>query len=166
MLNEVPKAIMRAARLVTLNHPNAMDGTAHRKRLNRVAPGNDTMGGNPTVGGMGLLDGEDEADFTYELLGDVKVVFAGVFQGEGNNWLDSDDGINYPQMPIEAIIECTLDPEHDDYFTVEKPDYIAVEPGGGSVLIYEVVGVTGTVNVPPYTRKYILAARSDSDVGI
>lgn len=164
MLNGVPEAINSATRLITLNHPNAMDGVAFRKQVLRTA-GN-SLGGLPTVGGMGSLDSEDESDYEYQELGDIRIVFAGIFQGEGNNWMDAETGINYPAMPIEALIECVANPTDPDAFVVKKSDRISVEPGGGTVLIYEVIGVTGNVNIPPYTRKFVLAARSDSEVGI
>lgn len=164
MLTGVPAQINRSARLVTLRHPNAMDCTVWGKTIKRTAPTN--MGGLPTVGGLGLLDGEDEADYEYTEKGDGKIVFTGQYVGEGANWNDLDIGPIYGELPKEALIECILDPDDENYFTVAKPDIISVEPGGGIVLIYEVTGENSTVNLPPYTRRFILAARSDTDFGI
>lgn len=165
MLNNVPTQMRRSGRLVTLKHPNSMDCTVWRKTVTRPAD-TGTMGGLPNVGGMGLLDGEDEADYDYEELGDAKIVFTGIYTGEGANWNDADTGLNYPAPPQEALIECVLDPSDPNYFTVEKPDRITVEPGGGIILPFEVLGESSAVNIPPYVRKYILAARSDSEVGV
>lgn len=165
MLNGVPTAIQRSGRLVTLRHPNAMNCTVWRKRLLRPDTEGE-MGGIPTIGGVGVLDGEDEADYEYDELGDAKIVFAGIYQGEGANWNDADTGLIQPAMPVEALIECVLNPDDPDYFVTAKPDRISVEPGGGIVLVFEVLGENGTVNIPPYVRRYILAARSDSDAGI
>lgn len=167
MLNNVPIQIARSARLVTLRHPNAMDCSVWRKQVNRVSSDvPPTMGGAPTIGGLGVLDSEDEADFDYADIGNAKIVFAGVYQGEGSNWLDSDTGLNYPSGAMEALIECVLDPGDADYFEPGKPDMITVEPGGGIAMFYEVIGETGSVNIPPYTKRYILAPRNDADVGI
>lgn len=163
MLTNVPSAISRAGRLVTLRHPNAMDCSVWRKHLRRQPESPDAqLGSVPDVGGLGVLDGEDEADFEYRPVGDAKILFAGIWQGEGANWNDADTGLNYSQPPMEAMIEFV--DETDDY--VRKPDRISVEPGGGVVLIYEVLGENSSVNIPPYVRRYILAARSDQEAGI
>lgn len=165
MLTNVPTQMRRSGRLVTLKHPNAMDCTVWRKTVLRPADSG-TMGGLPNVGGMGLLDAEDEADYDYTEVGDAKIVFIGVWTGEGSNWNDADTGLIYPPPPQEALIECVLDPSDPNFFTTEKPDRISVEPGGGIVLVFEVAGESGNVMIPPYTRKYILTARSDSEAGI
>lgn len=162
MLNRVPTAISRAARIVTLRHPNAMDCTIYRKRLNRTAPPDETMGEIANVGGIGVLDGEDEADFDYEVVGDARIVFAEPWQDDGANWNDVDSGVIYDKAPKLAMIEFVS--ETDGY--IRKPDIVSVEPGGGIVLVYEVLGENGNVAIPPYTRRYILAARSDQNVGI
>lgn len=161
MLKNVPTAINRASRLVTLRHPNAMDCTVWRKKMLRNDEQTD-LGGIPTLGGVGVLDTEDEANYDYDELAEAKIVFAGQFQGDGANWNDVDSGLIVSQQPLEALIEFT-DPELDDY--VRKPDRIAVSPGGGIVLIFEVLGESGSVNIPPYTRRYIIAPRSDDDAG-
>ena len=167
MLNQVPIQIQRSARQVTLRHPNAMDCTVWRKVINRVSADTPaTIGGLPTIGGLGVLDSEDEADFDWQPKGDAKIVMAGVFQAEGGNTVDTDNGLLYPAPPIEALIECILDPGDPDFFMADKPDMVTVEPGGGVVLTYEVTGVQGNVNIPPYTRRYILAPRSDMNVGM
>lgn len=161
MLNNVPMATARAARLVTLRHPNAIDCTVWRKKLLRPAVG-ESLGDVPNIGGLGVLDAEDEAAYEFEAVGDAKIVFAGTWAAEGANWNDADTGVIYDQAPREALIEFIE--KTDDY--VRKPDRISVEPGGGLVLIYEVLGESSSMAIPPYTRKYILAARSDSEVGI
>lgn len=165
MLNRVPTAIARAGRIVTLRHPNAMDCTVWRKRLLRTPdPAGAEMGGIPTIGGIGVLDGEDEAHYEYDPVGDAKIVFSGVWDGmnDGSNWNDADTGLIAPRPPITAMIE--LINEADGY--VQKPDRITVEPGGGLVLAYEVLGESGSVNIPPYTRRYLLVQRSDAEVGV
>lgn len=167
MLNNVPTQINRSVRLVTLRHPNAMDCTVWRKQVNRTAAAEPLeMGGLPTLGGLGMLDSEDEADFSFVELGDAKIVFAGQFLGEGANWNDAETGLNYPAPPMEALIECLVEPGQPGYFLPDKPDMVSVEPGNGMVVLYEVIGATGSVNIPPYTRKLVLAPRQDQNVGI
>lgn len=163
MLTTVPAAIARAGRAVTLRHRNSMHCTVWRKRLLREPDGPDaSLGSVPNIGGLGVLDGEDEADYEYEVVGDAKILFTGIWQGDGANWNDADTGPNYNQAPVEALIEFVV--ETADY--VRKPDQIMVEPGGGIVLPFEVIGESSSVNIPPYVRRFILAARSDATVGI
>lgn len=164
MLNNVPKAVARASRLVTLRHPNAIDCTVMRKKLLRPESG-ESLGDVPNIGGLGVLDAEDEADYQYEPVGDAKILFSGVWDTQGSNWNDGDTGVIYDQAPREACIEFVDEGlAAADY--VRKPDMISVEPGGGIVLIYEVLGESSSIAIPPYTRKYMLAARSDSTAGI
>lgn len=162
MLNSVPAAVRRAGRIVTLRHPNSMDCTVWRKVLLRTGAVGDELGGIPNIGGIGVLDGEDEANFDYELVGDAKILFSGIWQDESANWNDADTGVIYDQAPKMAMIEFVE--EIEDY--VRKSDRISVEPGGGIVLPYEVIGEGSPMNIPPYTRRYMLAARSDSAAGI
>lgn len=162
MLNSVPNAVQRAGRIVTLRHPNAMDCTVWRKVLLRTGPAGDELGGIPNIGGIGVLDGEDEANYDYEPVGDAKIVFAGIWTDEGANWNDADTGVIYDQAPKIAMIEFIQ--ETDDF--VRKSDRISVEPGGGIVLPYEVLGEGSPMNIPPYVRRYMLAARSDSTTGV
>lgn len=168
MLNNVPTQVNRSTRLVTLRHPNAMDCAVFKKVVNRLpdtAPPDDEMGGLPTIGGLGVLNSDDEADFTYELRGEAKVLFTGIFQYEQGNTLDDDTGLNYRE-PSEACIECLVDPSDPDYFIADKNDLVTVMPGAGIVMTYEVVAVSGNIQIPPYVRKYALEARQDQNVGI
>lgn len=162
MLNIVPSTINASRRLVVLNHPNSFDAELWRKKVTRTelagtAP-NDTLGGLPTLGGLGVLTSEDEAEVDYEQIGDVKVLFGGIYQGSAE--FDTDDGL-VPEQLKEAQIECILQPTDPLFVTPDKNDLVMVTPGGGIVLPFEVMGETGTVNIPPYTRKYILNARDD-----
>lgn len=161
MLNSVPKATARAARMVTLRHPNAIDCTVWRKTLQRPTEG-ESVGGVPSIGGMGLLDAEDEAEYTYTVVGDAKVLMGGTWDDQASNWNDADTGVIYDKAPREAMIE--MIDEANGY--VQKPDRITLEPGGGITLVYEVLGEGSSMAIPPYTRSYMIAARSDSEVGI
>lgn len=163
MLNKVPEVIRRAGRIVTLRHPNSMNCTIWRKRLRRDETSG-TLGDMPNIGGVGVLDSEDEADFDYEPIGDAKIVFSGVWQGSGANWNDADTGVLYnADAPLEALIEFVDDSCGHE---VQKNDRISIEPGSGIVLIYAVIGENSSVAIPPYVRKFILAERSDFDVGV
>lgn len=162
MLSIVPQTINASRRLVVLNHPNSMECEVWRRQVQRTAlvgdAPNDRLGGAPTIGGLGVLSAEDESEVTWIQIGDAKVLFGGIFQGTSE--MDADNGL-IPVQQSEAQIECILGAQDAGYFTVDRNDLIMALPGGGIVLTFEVVGETGSVNIPPYTRKYILNARDD-----
>jgi hypothetical protein len=164
MLNNVPKTVNKSARIVVLRHPNAMDCQVWRKVVNR--PDEPAAGGGlpvrvdslPTIGGLGSTSKEDEADIDYELLGDAKAILTGIFAG--NSLMDADDAIEPTVPQQEALVESVDAPESGG-FVVDKDDLVLLTPGGGVVLPFEVVDVIGTVNVPPYTRKFVLQPRDN-----
>ena len=153
MLNNVPLAIRRSVRAVTLNHPNRMTCTVYRKVITRTAP--DTLGGLPTLGGLGVLEDDDEADFDYQSLGDGVVVMLQVYQGgfrsDDNSLLDN---------PNTSQQETLLKPLIDDAFTPKKHDLVSIVIGD-ALLPYEITDITGTVNIPPFTQKYVLQLRDE-----
>ena len=153
MLNNVPLAIRRSVRAVTLNHPNRMTCTVYRKVITRTAP--DTLGGLPTLGGLGVLEDDDEADFDYQSLGDGVVVMLQVYQGgfrsDDNSLLDN---------PNTSQQETLLEPLIDDGFTPKKHDLVSIVIGD-AVLPYEITDIMGTVNIPPFTQKYVLQLRDE-----
>lgn len=167
MLNRVPEQIKRSARLVALRHPNAINATLFYKELNRTPDGTPPeFGGIPTIGGVGVLDSEDEADFDYLEGPPCKVVFGGQYMGDFGNIRDNDASSIYRDMPVEAIVECALDPSDPDYRVPDKNDLLILDYGSGVVMTYEVIGPTSTVEIPPYTRKYALAPRQDAENGM
>lgn len=156
MINSVPVAISNAARTVTLKHPNSQDCVVYRKVLDRVAPDGSTEGGLPTLGGLGVLTPEDEDSFSYQPLGDGKVLITSHFEGT-LDLTDRGDAIAPDTQLLEALIEAVDVPG----FSVLKSDLIAVMPGGGVVIAYEVVGTTSAVGIYPYAEKWVLAPRDE-----
>lgn len=90
----------------------------------------------------------------------------GLYQGATGNWNLSDTGLTYPEGVIEALVERVAAPADASYFRCEKYDNIMVMLGNGFVVPFEVVEITGNVNMPPYVRKYHLNPRSDLARGI
>lgn len=167
MLNNVSVQVNRSNRMATLRHPNAADCTVLRKTVNRVSTDDpDTFSGLPTIGGLGVLDSEDEANYSYAEIGEARVVMMGQFQTQGGNWNDADDGLTYPELPIEALIECVLNPEEAGFFVASKHDVLIVDMGLGIVIPYEITGETGSINLPPYTKRFLLQPRHDDTTGI
>lgn len=160
MLTAVPEQASRAARQVVMFHPNSMNCVVFRKVLLRTA--DEAVGGVPSIGGMGLLDSEDEAAYEYQEVGEGKILFSGTYTASPGNVIDSDDGITY----AEGVMECSVEPKVEGAFLADKNDYIQVLPGNGFVMPYQVVGVTSPTSIPPYVRKLIVEPRQDELHGI
>lgn len=160
MLTAVPEQASRAARQVVIHHPNSIPCVVFRKKALRTAA--ESIGGLPSVGGMGLLDSEDEAAYEYEELGEGKVLFSGVYSASPGNVIDSDDGVSY----AEGVMECRVEPLVEGAFMVDKHDQIQALPGNGFVISYEVVGITSPTSIPPYVRKLLVEPRQDEQVGL
>jgi hypothetical protein len=160
-ITQVPIRIMQAARTVTLKHPNSMDCVVYRKVLKRTA--DETMGGLPTLGGLGVLKNEDEPEFEYTQLGMGRILITSRYDG-GADMTDRGDAI-VPSEPMqEAQIVC-LDVEVDGVKQPgpdpQKGDLVGVMPGGGVLIGFEIVGVTGSVAIYPYTTKFVIAPRDE-----
>lgn len=170
MLNSVPIAVSGNTRQVVLRHPNTMPCTVFRKVVTRVEPQSDTdpesptpndpsvMGGMPTLGGMGVLRSEDEADFEYVPLGEGRCLFAGPYVPNDLN--ERDDAVLQQPMQ-EAQVESLAAPGTPDHFVADIGHLVLITPGLGVVLAYEVATATGMSNIPPYVRKLVLNPRDD-----
>ena len=164
MLNRVPELVARNARKVTLRHPNAIDCVVWRKSVTRTDTA--TVGGLPTLGGLTVLESEDESQYEYTELGEAKMLF-GQYEASLNNTLDDSSTLNYAPMPITNVqIECVLEASDPDYFTPERYDLVISMPSADIVIPFEIADVQGTIAIPPYTRRYTITARSDIDNGI
>jgi hypothetical protein len=140
-----------------------MDCIVWRKQVNRTAP---EIAGAPTLGGMFVMDSEDEHDYEYEELGEGRIKILQVFQTEGGNFQDGDQSLLYAGSQIEALIEPVADISSDDYFQADKHDLVTVDLGAGVIQTYQIVGLTGNVNIPPFTVRFVLNPRQDENVGI
>ena len=82
MLTQINERIQKAARVMAMKHPNAVDVTVFRKVVTREAEtkeqGNDTESFDDdllTIGGAGVMSIRDDADFEPELLGAGRMLF-------------------------------------------------------------------------------------------
>ncbi|NDI85076.1 hypothetical protein [Undibacterium crateris] len=157
MLNSIPKQIAKGARSVTLKHPNAFDCDAYRKVLSRGSDGQ--MGGVPTMGGLGVLDSEDEDDVDWHLLGDCKMLQVGTFEPSSFNDRETTLDVKYTQMI--ALIESLADPDTKEYFIADKHDVIFINISESVAIGFEIVDIIGDINIAPYTRKYVLEKRDE-----
>lgn len=160
-ITQVPIKIMQAARTVTLKHPNSMDCVVYRKVLKRTA--DETMGGLPTLGGLGVLKNEDEPEFEYQQLGPGRILITSRYDG-GNDMTDRGDAIVPSESMQEAQIVCldvVVDGIKQPGPDPQKGDLVGVMPGGGVLIGFEIVGVTGSVAIYPYTTKFVIAPRDE-----
>ena len=107
----------------------------------------------PTIGGLGVLNDEDETDFEYQELGDASLVFYSyikvVLEAMITHLLDNP---NTPQQ------EASIEPMIENEFVPRKQDIVNVVIGD-DFAFYEITEIAGTVNIPPFTQKYIFAAK-------
>jgi len=140
VLNNVPTAINSMARNVVLNHPNAYNVVIMRKQVNRA--------GGATIGGMAVMDSEDEDDISYSLLGNAFALqtetYADGFMMERLDAAQS--GASEERYLIE--------PEILGAFTIKKHD-IMYKIIGNVRLAYEINNIEATGNIAPYNYRYV-----------
>ena len=162
MLNNVPKQVNRAVRMTTIRHPNAMTCVLWKKELLRKPDSTpEHFGGMATIGGAGVLESEDEADYKYVELCEARVVFSDRYIAASSNMIDTDNGLNFPADMREAMIEPIAAPGEPGWYLPEKPMVLTCFPGNKVVVTYQIVGVTGNIEIAPYTRKYLLNPMND-----
>lgn len=160
MLNNVAIAINKANRQRTLREPNALDCVLFTKQVDRVGEGN-AFDGAPTLGGAGMLSSEDEVNYSWVIAGDARIHFAQGFAAPLGNMADSGGRLDFEEQVLEASIEPILNPGAEGYVQPDRQMLVAVLVGGGVIVNYQIVDVTGSVNIHPYTRKYLLNPRPD-----
>ncbi len=163
MLTNVPAAINHSTRQVVLRHPNGMPCIVWRKSVTRTetdpnSGAESTMGGSPTLGGMGVLKSEDESEFEYVELGAGKMLFSGPY--EQQDMVERDNSLVQATMQL-AVVESLAEPGASGYFVSDVGDLVLLDVGLSVFLAYTVEAVTGNVNIPPYTRKLVLNPRDD-----
>lgn len=162
MLTSVPKAITAASRRVTLAHPNSFSCIVSRRVVKRVeldGQGQPSeMGASPTLGGLGVLRSEDEAEIEYVELGPAKLKFSG--QLPGQDIIERDNG-TLPAQQSEVTMYCLADEGEPGYFVPDTNDLVAVDMGLGVVMAFEIEKPVSSVMIAPYTRRYLLNLRDD-----
>jgi hypothetical protein len=160
MLSNVPQAVNRMTRNVVMNHPNSFNCQVFRKVVTRAAP--ESVGGAPSLGGLGVLDSMDEEQFDYVHLGNGYAMPADRFSvapmvraGDAN--IGAGDEFRF-------LIECEEPSGHEDWFDVRSHDVIYLLLGQGpqaARLAFEVMGTETTSDIPPYTTRYVTNRRDD-----
>lgn len=163
MITNVPIRIMEAARTVALKHPNSIDCVLFRKVL-LTPPDAEQMGGLPTLGGMGVLRGDDVPDFEYQQIGTGKILVTGTFSGGAM----ADDGESIAPGADQNLQEAQIVCLDVVVGGVKQPgaepargDLVGMMPGGGVLIGFEIIDQTGNVAIYPYATKWVIAPRDE-----
>lgn len=168
MLNNVPKGINLLTRNVVMNHPNTFNCEMYRKVVTRQAA--DTWADDPTMGGMGVLDTDDEEQYEYEFIGHGFALPAENFMP--SPLVDKNDAnIGYANEFRFLIEPAAKNSNEEGFFTVSTHDicYLLLYDGeheNPAKLAFEVVGRETTLNIPPFTTRYVCNRRDELDVTV
>ena len=110
------------------------------------------------------MSDEDEVNYSWVYACDAKIHFAQGFAAPLGNTADNGGRLDYPEGVTEASIEPILEPGAEGYVQPAKRMLVALLMGDGLIINYEIVDVTGNVNIPPFTRKYLVNPRPDEEV--
>lgn len=162
MNNNIAIQMNRANRQRTLRDMNAIDCVLFTKHVTRASAGT-TYDGTPTLGKLGMLSDEDEIEYEWIEACEAKVHFSQGYAAPLGNTSDDGSRLDYAEGVLEASIEPLPNPGEEGYVEPGKRMLVAVLMGGGVIVNFEIVDVTGTVNIPPYTRRYLLNPRPDEE---
>lgn len=166
MLNNVVNAVNALARRRVLRDPNRYRVSAFRKRVIRHdSPLDGLMGGAPTLGGMGVLDSEDEYDVTWDDLGDGWAIFTEAYQAMDSTITDDRSSALPSAQVRRALIEPDEETGQPGWYPIEKHDvvffWVDREDRRAPKAAYEVIAVEPVLSIPPYAYRYVLNIRDD-----
>lgn len=166
MLQNVPSAVNRLTRSVVINHPNTWEAQVFRKRVTRVSTpaGEPLVGGLPTLGGMGVLDADDEDNIEYIFLGNGYALQAESFAGPAPmmDRMDANNGGGVNEFRF--LVEPEAQSGEPGHFDVRKGDVLYLVMGDTVKLAFEIVTAETTTNIPPYTVRWVCNRRGDLDI--
>lgn len=162
MLTSVPNAVNRLTRNVVINHPNSLECQVFRKVITRESSTGERMGGLLTVGGLGVLDSEDEESIEFNHLGNGYALRADAFSA--SLMMDRRDANNGFGDELRFLIEPEAPSGMEGYFDIRKGDVFYVVLTDTVKLAYEIVGTETVSDIPPFVTRYIANRRADIDL--
>lgn len=168
MLNNVPNGLNQLVSNVVRYHPNTFNCEVLRKVVTRETAV--MWGGDPTIGGMGVLDNEDEEEFEYQLMGAGFALPAETFQA--SPLMDKNDAnIGYANEFRFLIVPAAQNSNEDGWFDIHTHDLVYIllfdgEHENPAKLCFEVVGREATNNIPPFSTRYICNRRDELDISV
>jgi len=160
MLINIPAAVNSAARNVIINHPNTFEAQVFRKRVTRTDAAG--AGGLPTLGGLGVLDSEDETEVVYDHLGNGFAFPVDAFSP--SSMMGQHDANNGSGAEFRYLVEPFEPSGMPGWFDLRKHDVLYIVLHDLVKLAYEVVDIETTLNIPPYSMRYVTNRRGDMDV--
>jgi hypothetical protein len=157
---QIANVITRNARMMCLNADGSQQCVIVKKHLLRKDDVPDsTMGGIPTMGGMGVLSKLDEDDYEWELKGDGMCLFTGQVQPDS---LSNNGAYMLPSAEITALVVSLKEPEEGGFF-IEKGDVLFLHVAGEVTVAMEVISPQSPHAIAPYSVQFTLSPRDDLD---
>lgn len=165
MLYNVSEGMQGMALQVVRNHPNAWDVQVLRKVVTRPDE-TGTMGGAPNMGGIGVLDSQDENQYTYEWLCNAHALKAEQYQpGNMTDLLDA--AIGGAEEFLYMLAPAKEAGESIKTLGFKTKDVVLFVLGIGpeaARAAYEIASVDATCELPPHLPRYVLNRRADMDL--
>ncbi|MDF0605401.1 hypothetical protein HZU77_007020 [Neisseriaceae bacterium TC5R-5] len=155
----IPDTLNRLTRNVILNHPRSWECQLFRKQLMRQS--DSSMGGLPTLGGLGVLDAEDEEALTYAHLGNGYALAAEAFTPA--TMVDRLDTHNGSGDECRFLIEPEEPSGFPGYFVIRKSDVLYIVLSESVKMAYEIVAIETLVNIAPFVTRYVCNRRGELD---
>ncbi len=149
MLNKIPEQLNKMARAVIEHHPNTYNCQIFRKVVTRTEP--------QTMGGIAVLDSEDEESITFEFICNGFALQTDTFQASA--MFDNQGANNGFSVESKFVIA----PENID-LVIKKHDIVYLLLGDIAKLAWEVTVTETVLNIPPFSVRYIMNQRDDLDI--
>ena len=168
MLETVANQINQMTRNVVIRHPNTMNCFVYGMKVTRKEEQGQEFAGLPTMGGLGVMDEDDEVEYEYVYKGDGYAL--PVEQFTPAPMVDRNDANVGPEDEFRFIIIPSANAGEEDFFTISTHDVVYLLLGLPEnadtcpKLAFEVVGRETTTNVPPYNIRYVCNRRDDLHV--
>lgn len=155
MLHQVPTAINRLASRIVHRHPNSIGVQMFRKRVTRTP--------NDTLGGLGVLSGEDEESIVFDFIGAGSALPTAEDAAASAMMNDNQDAPYGAGSEFRFLIEPEAQAGESGWFDVAKNDVMVLWllDDGSLKIPFEVVDVETVNNLPPFSVRYICNRRDD-----
>ena len=165
MLVNVGTGINMLVRQVVMNRPGALNILVYRRTINRTTA---TMaGGQPTLGGLGVIEPDDETDITWHFVGTGYALPADAYDPAPIHDLgDAQDGAD---GELRFLLEPEELPGEPGGFSIELDDVFFVlfgvaddgDTSNAAKLAFEITKIETVVMSQPFVPRYVCVRRDD-----
>ena len=160
MLNNVTTGVGALTRNVVINHPNTFNCELWRKEIKRKDVSE--IAGKPTMGGIGVMDSDDEENYEYNMIGEGYALPVTMF--EPAPIVDHND-TNIGPTEFRFLLEPEAQSGQEGFWIPKTHDlvFLLIQGVSGKFarLAFEIVGRETTTNIPPFNVRYICNRRDD-----